>query len=432
MTETIEAPTGTASHDYEAERTVLAACLNDPATIARARRTLTPDSFWNTAHSALFASMLAVDDESHQVSPYTIYDQMQRAGKLGADGTVANRIHDLYAFPYLPAVGHAIGRVAKLARQRERAAVARKFAQIGDTYEDPDAAADAWAQAALELEVLIDDATDEDDQVPGLSTWDEFMNRPPKPSDSVVPGLLDRQEAVMILAAPGVGKSWLSRQVALTVATGIHPFAPKRQIPPMRTLLIDLENPESTVQRQTANPYANVQRFSGVTAGDNGWTWMYPQGLNIRKRVDAALLERVIDQTRPDLVCVGSLYNLFSRGSSDWDTAAEETIAVLNKLRARYRCAWWIEHHQPRSSDGGHRTSPFGSTLWERWPSYGRVISRIGGQSYDFAVFRGDREAGREFPAGLRRGSSTELPWSAIWDREEVELIRQNFPGGAS
>jgi hypothetical protein len=63
--------------------------------------------------------------------------------------------------------------------------------------------------------------------------------------------------------------------------------------------------------------------------------------------------------------------------------------------------------------------------LWERWPSYGRVISRIGGEFYDFAVFRGDREAGREFPAGLQRGGK--LPWSPIWDREELELIRENF-----
>lgn len=220
--------------------------------------------------------------------------------------------------------------------------------------------------------------------------------------------------------------SWLSRQVALTVASGVHPFMPSRRVEPKRTLLVDLENPESTVRRQSHEPYYAIRHLAdGEAVGDRGWIWTHTAGLNIRKRQDAALLERVVSDTRPDLVCIGSLYNVFARGSSDWDTAAEEAIAVLNRIRSRYGCALWIEHHMPRASEGGHRQSPFGSTLWERWPSYGRVISRIGGDFYDFAVFRGDREAGREFPPGLRRGGKT--PWTAIWDADELELIRQNF-----
>lgn len=418
------APTG--GHDDYAERVVLAACLNHPAAVARARRALTPDSFWRRRNGELFAAMLAVDDTRKPVDPYTVYRHLADSGTLHVADNGAH-LHTLFATPYTSAP-YAISRVAKLARNRARAAVAQRFAQIAEEVTDPDHAADLWSQAAVELEVLIDDH-DESDPVAGLSTWDEFLAQPVTVSESVVPGLLDRQEAVMILAAPGVGKSWLSRQVALTVAAGVHPFRPSQRIDPQRTLLIDLENPESTVKRQVHDPYAAIQLLAdGTRVGDRGWVWRYPAGLNIRKRADASLLERVIDETRPALVCVGSLYNLFNRGSSDWDTAAEETIALLNRLRARYGCAWWIEHHMPRNSDGGHRSSPFGSTLWERWPSYGRTIKRIGGEFYDFEPFRGDREAGRDFPPGLKRGGR--LPWSAIWDAEDLELIRENFRNG--
>jgi replicative DNA helicase len=408
--------------DEMAERTVLAACLNEPAAISRARRTLTGDSFWRTDHAAIFAAMLAVDDRQQPVTPLTVYAELRERQQLGrfVDGSY---LHDLYAMPYLPPAW-AFMTVGRMATQRARVTVARRIAQIADEVADPEAAAEALARATIELEVLIDDRG-ESEPVPGLSTWEEFLARPPRPSDSVVPGLLDRQEVVMILAAPGVGKSWLSRQVALCVAAGTHPFHAGKPIPPMRTLLIDLENPESTVQRQTSAPFASVHRLAGGGVDDRGFVWLYPAGLNIRKRPDAALFERVIDETGPDLVCIGSLYNLFARGSSDWDTAAEETIAVLNKIRARYRCALWIEHHMPRANEGGHRQSPFGSTLWERWPSYGRVIKRIGGEFYDFTVFRGDREAGREFPLGLQRGGK--LPWSPIWEAEELDLIRENF-----
>jgi replicative DNA helicase len=418
--ETIDTPTSV--HDVEAERTVLAACLNDPAMIGRARRTLTVDAFWHAHHGLIFAAMLALDDAQKPVGPFPVYEHLV-AEKLLERAGGANYLHELYAYPFFGA-GPAVSRVVKLGRQRARAAVALRFSQIAAEVDDPDRAAEAWARAAVELEVLIDDH-DDGEPVPGLASWEEFLARPPRPSDAVIPGLLDRQEVVMILAAPGVGKSWLSRQVALTVAAGTHPFHAGKQIPPMRTLLIDLENPESTVQRQTAAPYASVQLLSGSGVGDRGFVWLYPAGLNIRKRADAALLERVVDETNPDLVCIGSLYNLFSRGSSDYDTAAEETIAVLNKVRARQRCALWIEHHMPKAGEGGHRHSPFGSSLWERWPSYGRVISRIGGEFYDFTVFRGDREAGREFPAGLQRGGK--LPWSPVWDHEELDLIKENF-----
>jgi replicative DNA helicase len=295
--------------------------------------------------------------------------------------------------------------------------------QISSDVLDQDDAADQLAKASIEMQLLIEDPII-DKPVVGLDTWADFMAKPPNPADYVIPGLIDRQEAVMVLAAPGVGKSWLSRQVALTVAAGVHPFYPTRRIPAVRTLLIDLENPESTVQRQTADPFMAIQRL-GDEVGDNGYIWRYPAGLNIRKRIDAALLERVVEETRPALVCVGSLYNLFQRGRDDWDTAAEETISVLNRLRAKYRCAWWIEHHMPRANEGGHRQSPFGSTLWERWPSYGRVISRLGAEYYDFSIFRGDREAGRDFPVGLKRGGK--LPWTAIHDIEEWTLIKENF-----
>lgn len=415
MTETV-----TFTGDPAAESTVLAACLNVPTATAAARRTLTPDSFWRTDHAAVFAAAADLDDRSRNVDPYSVYDQLRAGKRLAAAGGGA-LIHTLYAYPFAgPSVPWAIRRVANLSRQRQRAAVAQRIGQIGTEVADPDDMADALAAGMVELEALIDDRSD-DDTVPGLQTWDQFMARPPRDSDSVIPGLLDRQEAVMVLAAPGVGKSWLSRQMALTVASGVHPFHPSRRITPMRTLLVDLENPESTVQRQTHEPYYAIRRLAGgQMVGDRGWFWPHTEGLNIRKRGDAALFERVIADTRPDLVCVGSLYNLFARGSSDWDTAAEETQAVLNRIRARYGCAFWIEHHMPRASEGGHRQSPFGSTLWERWPSYGRVIKRVSGGAYAFSVFRGDREAGREFPAGLERGGR--LPWSPIWDSDDPRL----------
>lgn len=418
-------PTEAFAGDAVAESTVLAACLNAPAAITAARRTLTAESFFWPNNEKLFGIMAAIDDNGGNVSPQSVYDGLRFRKLLGT--VPAASLFDLYAFPYVADwVPWAIRRVADLGRRRQATAIVKRLAQMNDEASDFDTFGDIAMPQLVNLEVLLDDRADQE-TVPNLHTWDEFIARPTREADAVIPGLLDRSEVVMLLAAPGAGKSWLSRQVAMAVASGVHPFV-KRRVPQMRSLLVDLENPDSTVQRQAHGPYY-AARHLGDGLGDRGWIWTHTEGLNIRKRQDAALLERVIADTRPDIVCVGSLYNLFSRGSSDWDTAAEETIAVLNRIRTRYRCALWIEHHMPRGTDSGPKMSPFGSTLWERWPAYGRVLSRVGGDYYELKPFRGDREAGREFPLGLERtdGRATEWPWRAVWDQVVLDSAKADF-----
>lgn len=413
--------------EVESERVVLAAYLNAPDRFPNVRVQLKPDDFWDTRHALLFETMLAIEDAGLPVSPHSVLAALRDGKHLSRVGQ-GSYVHDLFGWPFVgPGVGYAIGRIRLYSRQRRQVALAQRQIQIASSPDmTPDDISDALAKVNVAMQAEIDEPADQA-EIEGLDTWDDFFRRPQRPEDFVIPNLLDRQEVALILAAPGAGKSWLSRQIAIAVASGVHPFKPRVRIPIKRTLLMDLENPESTVQRQTADPAAAIRHLAGGNPmGDTGYIWTYPAGLNIRKRPDAELFERVIAETRPDLVCIGSLYNVFDRGRDDWDTAAEETKRVFNRVRARYGCAFWIEHHMPRATTEGHKPSPFGSTIWERWPSYGRVLQRIGGDAYELRqTFRGDREAGREFPAGLQRGGL--LPWTPIWDEGELDLIKENF-----
>jgi hypothetical protein len=295
------------------------------------------------------------------------------------------------------------------------AVIGQRLAQLGEDGADMDDTLTTAARESLALDLLIDETID--GPVDGLSTWDEFLNQPDRLEDWIVPGLLERQDVVMVLSRPGTGKSWLSRQVALAVASGVHPFRPETRIEAQRTLLVDLENPPQMVRRQSRAMVHSLARL-GTWNADLAHLWAQPGGINIRKHADAQLFERVIAETRPALVAIGSLYNVFERGRDDWDTAAEETKAVFNRLRGRYRCAFWIEHHMPK---GAEQKNPFGSSVWERWPGFGRVIDRRGDNVYELArTFRGDRDV-REWPAGLERGGP--LPWSPLWDQEEVDRL---------
>lgn len=226
----------------------------------------------------------------------------------------------------------------------------------------------------------------------------------------------------MVLGAAGSGKSFLSRMVAQGLAAGVHPFTLDR-ITPVRTLLVDLENSPDQVAEEAVGPLAQVQRL-GEAVGDRGWIWSRPEGINLREPRDAALLERVIAQTEPDVLCLGSLKDAYRRGRSDWDVAALETQDVFKRLRSRYGLGLWLEHHMPRKEGSGHTGTPFGGMLWESWPTHGRWLRRVGERVPLYtleATFRGDRGERPGIPIGLQRGGR--LPFTAIFDEGELEIL---------
>lgn len=399
----------------EAERAVLSAMIQSAGAVREARALLTVADFHGTANEVLFAVCCDLADAGISPDPAAVLAELDRRG-MAAKAGGATYIGSLYGLPTTAGnVTHYAERVRAAARRRAMVLHGRRLVQIATETPDLDDALSAAARETIALEVLIDETVD--GPVEGLSTWNAFLNQPDRVEDWIVPGLIERQDVVMLLASPGAGKSWLSRQMCLCVAAGVHPFKPGERIDPQRTLLIDLENPPTMVRRQSRGPAFQVSRL-GDHGGDRGHVWMRPEGLNLRTREDALLLERVIGETQPALVALGSLYKAFSRGRDDWDTAADEVRAVFDRMRSRYRCAFWLEHHMPKGSE--HK-NPFGSSVWERWPGFGRVIDRKGDNMWALAkTFRGDRDV-REFPAGLCRGG--ELPWSPIWDPDEVELL---------
>lgn len=403
-----------------AERSVLGAMMLSRQAVTDVRALITAADFWPEQHRVLFALMCDLAEAGTAIDPVVVLSEITRRGDLTRVGG-APYLHTLVAnVPTAANAGYYAMQVRAASRRRQLVLTGTRITQIGNDVTDLDDALSAAAHELVSLSLLVDETLD--GPVEGLETFDEFLAHPDRPEDWIVPGLIERQDVVMILAKPGLGKSWLSRQVALAVASGVHPFKPDVAIEPQRTLLVDLENPPQMVRRQT-RPLAHACQRLGWWDEQRAHIWAQPGGINLRRHADAQLLERVISETQPALVCLGSLYNAFERGRDDWDTAAEETKAVFNRLRARYRCAFWIEHHMPKGSAREEPKNPFGSSVWERWPGFGRVISRAGEDVFKLErTFRGDRDV-REWPAGLMRGG--ELPWSPIWSADDVDAMTE-------
>jgi hypothetical protein len=241
-----------------------------------------------------------------------------------------------------------------------------------------------------------------------LVVWQDFLGEVENDSyDWVIPQLIEKGERVIVVAAEGVGKTMLARQIGLCSAAGLHPFTMSK-IDPVRTLTVDLENPERIIRRTSKNIMSAALHY-GHTRKAEAHLLIKPAGLDLLKQSDRAILEEAIEKTKPQLLIMGPLYKSFvDPGGRTSESIAIEVAKYLDTIREVYGCAMWLEHHAPLgSSIGGRDLRPFGSAVWSRWPEFGLSLTpdptSTEGYVYDVKHFRGARDL-RQFPTKMKRG----------------------------
>jgi hypothetical protein len=250
-----------------------------------------------------------------------------------------------------------------------------------------------------------------------LVAWTDFVTEVEDDKyDWVIPGVLERQERVIVVAAEGVGKTTLARQIAICTAAGIQPFT-RSGMAPIKTLFVDLENPERIIRRMSRQIVAAAEHYRPHKGAPiNAHLLMKPDGMNLLEAADRILLEETIERTQPDLLVLGPLYKSFiDPGGKTSESVAVAVAKYLDYIRWTYDCALWLEHHAPLGGSGGRDMRPFGSAVWSRWPEFGLTIepdlSSAEVNHFKIGTFRGSRDV-RHWPTKMRWGST--LPFEAL------------------
>lgn len=229
--------------------------------------------------------------------------------------------------------------------------------------------------------------------------------------DWVVEGILERGDRLVVTGAEGGGKSTLLRQIAILSAAGIHPFsfAPIR---PARVLVVDAENSERMWRRQSRRVAERAERFGSGDSG--GLALACVRRMNVTTDRDLAVVHRLVDEARPDLVLIGPLYRLVPRAITNDDDAAP-VLAALDTIRDR-GVALVLEAHAGHATGiGGERDyRPRGSAALLGWPEFGfgmrpraATLANMRDE-VDLVRWRGDRDE-RAWPRRLARGG--DWPW---------------------
>ena len=227
--------------------------------------------------------------------------------------------------------------------------------------------------------------------------------------DWIIPGLLERQDRLVLTGAEGAGKTTWVRQMAVLAAAGIHPttFAP---IDPVNVLVVDAENTERQWRR--AVRWMST-RAAEIGAADPRLSMHITAG----KRIDVTRgshlgeIHRLVDLHKPDVLFIGPLYKLVPKAITN-DDDASPLIVALDSLRER-GLALIMEAHAGKAngSDGERNLAPRGSAALMGWPEFGLGLRHNPDDPklVDVVRWRGDRDE-RDWPTRMYKGG--DWPWT--------------------
>lgn len=397
----------TPPNDVNRELAVLGSCLVWPSNTARVIESLDASDFYSPAHQRMFTVLRELYISGETIESSAVIDGIRKLGETDLSLVVsANSAAERDPLPAVRVVAAMSLRRRLLNESNELRKAAEDHAKDpATTLEDTRA-----HLAAIDTPLLAREPDDE--------SFDEFYARSTaRPTPWVLHGLIREGWRAIVVAPEGQGKTWLLRQVAVCAAYGIDPFryGPTR---PVRTLLLDLENPEDHLHGSFDRLLPLARRITASRdVKPEGRLWRRPGGIDLRKRSDRAELETLIQRRRPELFVCGPLYKLASpKASEPWEFVAREVQAILDDWRARFGLSLLLEDHAAKGIAGKRDLTPYGSSLWLRWPEIGLGLDPQRDGSLAVTRWRGDRMP-TTWPDELRRGKP--WPWVGRWNDGE-------------
>lgn len=400
------------AHDLRAEESLLGAMLLSREAIrAVSDLRLRSADFYRPAHGHIYDAIFTLYRAGAPVDPVTVADELVRADRLDAIGGAGELVGIQARTPATSSAPHYARIVGEMATFRRLVvACAETIDEVRALPSNPDEFVARVRERFGSFE--MPSARER----PVYWSVSDFAARQDKAErDWLIEPFLERGERMLIVAGVGSGKSVFMRQLAVASAAGVNPFL-LSEMKPVRSLTVDLENPDGIVIRSLAR-LDRMARWAPQFDQERAAVWHMPGGINIRVPSGFDSFDEVLADHAPDLVCVGPLYKLFrkERGESDED-AALDVLARLDDLRGRHKFVLVLEHHAPHGSE----LRPFGSSVLQRWPEFGPALTLPSDAKGDrsrllWGDWRGPREQ-RPWPRLVMHGGADQWPWLCVWD----------------
>jgi len=416
-------------HDTAAEQAGLGACVFSAQAVRELLDTLEAADFYHPRHSTIFNAIGRMHAAGQPVDPITLADHLEQTGELRSIG----------GRDYLFVLAQAVPSAAMAGWYAERIrALGIRRAVLEESIRTTNAALSGEGETSELVERTVAAFRDirdrgraaADEHVPNI---DEFL-AVEHHYDWLIPNLIERRDRIVFTGAEGAGKSVLTRQVAMCVSAGLHPFTQTdTDNGPATVLVIDCENGDLASARHFRPLRQLAQKRTNGSYDPNRLRIICrPEGLDLTRAADRAFLMRKVEKLKPELLTIGPIYRLHS-GDPNSEELARKVSVVIDEARATSGCAVWMEAHSPHHNGfGNHRAlRPLGSSLWMRWPEFGYGIRLADDETakherlMNVVSWRGPREE-RSWPVQIRRGP--DWPWVAYDPRSQQGPGHQQGP----
>lgn len=384
------------------EEMVIGACLLTPDSVRFASSILEPADFRSRTHADLFRAIVQLQLAGEPVEAYSVW---VKAEELGARGvSVADLLNMVFAVGSSESISFYADQVKEAASRRRLVHIATTLLrEAGDETYHPSQAAQSATEAIKNIQAGTSHRMT-------TKTLEEIL-AVQEDHDWIIPGLLERGDRVIITGFEGGGKTTWIRQMTICMAAGIHPTTMNMLEAPLTMLVVDAENSEAQWRAQVRGMTRVATGYGLADPAPN--IHIHAKGrIDITKDATLGEVHRLIDEHKPDVLAIGPIYKMVSTGINN-DQEAAPLIMALDSLRERGVALIMEGHAAKGNSQNVHRDlAPRGSAALMGWPEFGFGIHPDPANE-DMSIltkWRGDREAGRQWPKELHRGGR--FPWT--------------------
>jgi hypothetical protein len=346
------------------------------------------------------------------IQPAWVKDEAIRLGKPSA-GFVAS----ILAAGFTGTVEYYGTRLREESIKRHATAALNRGMSRLKTYDDPHI---ALMELRAELDALPSVTENDDD------TWtlQELMRLETPAENYTLPGMLQRNERLVLTGAEGGGKSVFVYQLLTGAAFGVDTLTLERH-EPKRVLFLDVENNEFQAKNNLDKIVPTLRQMVDT---EPEWRSMKRRVVNLLATKDRADVIRRVVHYNPDILYMGTAYKLTDI-ADEQHRAVRAIQSVVDRIRQEIGCSIVIEHHAGHGfQNDRNKMRPEGSSYWLRWPDFGYGMIPLQTSNsrrlMKLTPWRGDRADNRTYPTAVREGDV--MPWVPIysdeWDARYEEI----------
>ncbi|MEV0220830.1 DnaB-like helicase N-terminal domain-containing protein [Streptomyces sp. NPDC050704] len=401
-------------NDIDAEKSALGSCLMSQRACAEVLAAVAPEAYYKPQHATIHRAIADLFVAGQPVDQITLGKYLADRGELSKVGGQSYLVELVQSVPTPGTGGWYADIVQDRGLRRALIELGTRLVQMGYS---PDGETSELIERAVTMSRELRDRTGDEDDMPTEDILDFVQHE--DTYDWIVPGLIERMDRLILTAGEGGGKSVLLRQMAVTLAAGVHPFETWKTIDPIKVLVLDCENGEAASRRKFRPLLAAADSLELPVRRGQFHIRCRPEGLDLTRPQDRSWVMRRVEDFNPDLLIIGPIYRLHA-GDPNSEELARKVSVVLDEARATAGCAVFMEAHSPHHNGfGQHRTlRPVGSSLWMRWPEFGFGLRPVedeksaedgdGARGRRFMPWRGMRDE-RAWPQFIKQGEK--WPW---------------------